>query len=128
MSLARLWRNQGKVAARARIACSGVWQVREGFDTRDMPRIAYRRRSMTLNRRELTGYFLTFRWAVPTVGTMAIGPSGVAAPGIVANAPGRTVKLHDGTVVSDRAKHGDTRALLQVDATNSLAATHVLST
>ena len=29
---------------------------------------------------------------------------------------------------SDRAKHGDTRALLQVDATNSSAATHVLST
>ena len=54
---------------------------------------------MTLNRRELTGYFLTFGLAVPTVGTMAIGPSGVAAPGIAANAPGRTVKLHDGTVV-----------------------------
>jgi hypothetical protein len=29
---------------------------------------------------------------------------------------------------SDRVKHGDTRALLQVDATNSSAATHVLST
>ena len=29
---------------------------------------------------------------------------------------------------SDRAKHGDTRALLQVDATNSSAATHVVST
>ena len=54
---------------------------------------------MTLNRRELTGYFLTFGLAVPTVGTMAILPSGVAAPGIAANAPGRTVKLHDGTVV-----------------------------
>ena len=54
---------------------------------------------MTLNRRELTGYFLTFGLAVPTVGTMAIGPSAAAAPGIAANAPGRTVKLHDGTVV-----------------------------
>ena len=39
------------------------------------------------------------RLAVPTVGTMAILPSGVAAPGIAATAPGRTVKLHDGTVV-----------------------------
>jgi hypothetical protein len=54
---------------------------------------------MKLNRRELTGYFLTFGLTVPTVGTMAIGPSAAAAPGIAANAPGRTVKLHDGTVV-----------------------------
>src|SRR3984885_11724061 len=89
----------GEVPARARTACSGVRLVREGFDSRDLPRIASRRRSMTLNRRELTGYFLTFGLAVPTVGTMAILPSGVAAPGIAATAPGRTVKLHDGTVV-----------------------------
>ena len=54
---------------------------------------------MTLNRRELSGYFLTFGLAVPTVATMATGPSAAAAPGIAANAPGRTVKLHDGTVV-----------------------------
>ena len=54
---------------------------------------------MTLNRRELSGYFLTFGLAVPTIATMAIGPSAAAAPGTAANAPGRTVKLHDGTVV-----------------------------
>ena len=52
-----------------------------------------------LSRRELTGYFLTFGLVVSTVGTMAIGPSATAAPGIAANAPGRTVTLHDGTVV-----------------------------
>ena len=54
---------------------------------------------MKLNRRELTGYFLTFGLAVPTVGTMAIGPSGAAPLGIAANAPERTVNFHDGTVV-----------------------------
>lgn len=55
---------------------------------------------MALNRRELSGYFLTFGLAVPTLVTKATAPS-AAAPdrGIVANGPGRTVKFRDGTVV-----------------------------
>ena len=55
----------------------------------------------TLYRRELTGRFLTFGLAVPTVVTMAAVPSAAAAPpsGIAANGPGRAVKFRDGTVV-----------------------------
>ena len=50
--------------------------------------------------RELTGYFLTFRLAVPTIVTMAASPSAVAAPAsdVAANGPERTVKFHDGVV------------------------------
>ena len=56
---------------------------------------------MALNWRELTGCFLTFSLAVPTVVTMTAAPSAAAAPtgGIAANEPGRTVKFKDGTVV-----------------------------
>jgi diketogulonate reductase-like aldo/keto reductase len=55
----------------------------------------------TLNRRELTGCFLTFSLAVTTITTMTAAPSAGAAPagGIAANEPGRTVKFKDGTVV-----------------------------
>ena len=58
-------------------------------------------RTRTLNRRELTGYFLTFSLAVPTVVTVAAAPSTAAAAGsgIAGNGPERTVKFHDGTVV-----------------------------
>ena len=54
-----------------------------------------------LSWRELTGYFLTFSLAVPTVVTMAASPSAVAAPAsdVAANGPERTVKFHDGVVV-----------------------------
>ena len=54
-----------------------------------------------LSRLELTGYFLTFGLAVPTVVTMAASPSAVAAPAsdVAANGPERTVKFHDGVVV-----------------------------
>jgi hypothetical protein len=54
-----------------------------------------------LSRRELTGCFLTFSLALPTVVTMAASPSAVAAPAsdVAANEPGRTVKFKDGTVV-----------------------------
>jgi diketogulonate reductase-like aldo/keto reductase len=57
--------------------------------------------SRRLNRRELTGCFLTFGLAVPTLATMATGPSAAAAPasGIAANGPERTVKFRDGIVV-----------------------------
>jgi hypothetical protein len=95
------------VELRAEMSCSGsraagrgTRLVDEAFDTRELPRIAYRRGLMTLNRRELPGYFLTFSLAVPTLVTMAAAPSAAApASGIAANAPGRTVKFHDGTVV-----------------------------
>jgi diketogulonate reductase-like aldo/keto reductase len=55
----------------------------------------------TLNRRELTGYFLTFSLAVPTVVTIAAAPSTASAPpsDVAANGPERTVKFRDGTVV-----------------------------
>ena len=55
----------------------------------------------TLNRRELTGYFLTFSLAVPTVVTIAAAPSTAAASpsDVAANGPERTVKFRDGTVV-----------------------------
>ena len=36
MSVARLWRDQGKGAASARTARSGLRVVHEGFDTRDL--------------------------------------------------------------------------------------------
>jgi hypothetical protein len=54
-----------------------------------------------LNRRELTGYFLTFSLAVPTLVTMAAAPSAAAPPaaGVAPNALDRTVKFRDGTVV-----------------------------
>jgi hypothetical protein len=82
-----------------RAARPGLW-LGSRNDTRDLPRIAYRRRSMTLNRRELPGYFLTFSLAVPTLVTIAAAPSAAApASGIAANVPGRTVKLNNGTVV-----------------------------
>jgi diketogulonate reductase-like aldo/keto reductase len=54
-----------------------------------------------LNRRELTGYFLTFSLAVPTLVTMPAAPSAAAPPaaGVAPKALDRTVKFHDGTVV-----------------------------
>ena len=53
-----------------------------------------------LSRRELTGCFLTFSLAVPSVATMAAAPSAAAAPAdVAAKEPARAVKFHDGTVV-----------------------------
>jgi diketogulonate reductase-like aldo/keto reductase len=81
---------------------------RSRFKPRNLPRVVHRRNRKvkindprTLNRRELTGYFLTFSLAVPTLVTMAAAPSAAAAPasGIVANGVKGTVKFHDGTVV-----------------------------
>src|ERR1700733_9493100 len=55
---------------------------------------------MTLNRRELSGYFLTFSLALPTLVTNAAAPSAAApASDIAANGPGRAVKFRDGTVI-----------------------------
>jgi hypothetical protein len=54
-----------------------------------------------LSRRELTGCFLTFGLAVPTVVTMAASPSALAATAseVATSGPERTVKFHDGVVV-----------------------------
>ena len=54
-----------------------------------------------VNRRELTGYFLTFSLAVPTLATMATAPSAEAPPaaGVAPKALDRPVKFRDGTVV-----------------------------
>ena len=55
---------------------------------------------MALNRRELSGYFLTFSLALPTLVTMAAAPSAAApASDVAANRPERTVKFHDEVVV-----------------------------
>ena len=55
---------------------------------------------MTLNRRELSGHFLTFSLALPTLVTNAAAPSAAApASDIAANGPGRAVKFRDGTVI-----------------------------
>jgi diketogulonate reductase-like aldo/keto reductase len=55
---------------------------------------------MTLNRRELSGYFLTFSLALPTLVTNAAAPSAAApASDIAANGPGRAVQFRDGTVI-----------------------------
>ncbi len=51
-----------------------------------------------LSRRDLTGCFLTFSLAVPTVVTMANWPSLAASPSDIA-ASARTVKFRDGVVV-----------------------------
>ncbi len=53
-----------------------------------------------LSRRDLTGCFLTFSLAVPTVVTMATWPSSAATPSdVAAGTPERTVKFLDGVVV-----------------------------
>jgi Aldo/keto reductase family len=49
--------------------------------------------SRKLSRRELTGCFVAFGLAVPTVVTIAASPSAAAVP------PERTVRFHDGVVV-----------------------------
>jgi diketogulonate reductase-like aldo/keto reductase len=90
---------------RRHILRAGGW-VRQR--SRDLSRTAYWRNrkvqineARTLNRRELTGYFLTFSLAVPTVVTMAAVQSAAAAPasGVAPNGPARSVKFRDGTIV-----------------------------
>jgi hypothetical protein len=54
--------------------------------------------SRRLNRRELTGCFLTLSLTVPTVAT-ALSAAAAPATGVAENERERVVKFHDGTVV-----------------------------